>query len=101
MVEEVILGRPILKRLRVIPAGFPNTISRISVFSEFIDQMEREFPDTISDKLPKTPMTGDPMVIHLKNDAAITPTRRLTARQIPLARQSAAQEVVEKLIRDK
>ncbi|CAB4045973.1 Hypothetical predicted protein, partial [Paramuricea clavata] len=96
--QEVILGRPILRRLHIIPKGFPNIIAKVMTFEE---ELKREFPETLSDKLPEIAMKGEAMKIHLCPDADIIPTRRLTARQVPLARQEAAEEVVEKLLRDK
>ncbi|CAB4046287.1 Hypothetical predicted protein, partial [Paramuricea clavata] len=43
-------------------------------------------------------MDGPPMRIFLRDDIDINPTRILTARQIPLARQAAAEEMLEKAL---
>ncbi|CAB4046312.1 Hypothetical predicted protein, partial [Paramuricea clavata] len=98
MHNEVIIGRPILRRLKVIPKHFPNVVT-ISKVESLEEELHREFPTTLTDRLPDCAMHGEPMQIHLREDVEIKPTRRLTARQIPLARQAAAEEVVTKLLR--
>ncbi|CAB4046314.1 Hypothetical predicted protein, partial [Paramuricea clavata] len=99
MGREVILSRSILRRMRIIPKNFPNVF--VAGVKNCVNDLISEFPETLSDRLPKKPMKGKPMRIYLKDDVDIVPTRRLTARQIPLARQEAAENVVTKLMEDR
>ncbi len=60
-----------------------------------------KYSDVVSDTLPETPMNGPPMKIHLKEGANVRPSRVMTARQVPIHHKKEADELVEKLIRDK
>ncbi|CAB4046304.1 Hypothetical predicted protein, partial [Paramuricea clavata] len=94
--NEIILGRQLLLKLKVLPRNFPNEI--VAQVTNIKDTLEREFPETLSDLLPEKAMHGPPMKISLRDDVEAKPTRILTARQIPLARQCEADKLIEKAL---
>ena len=70
--NDVILGFPQLKSLKIIPDNFP--FSQFSISNACTDWDEikfsifNEFPDVIRDKLPCIPMKGKPMTVTLSKD---------------------------------
>ena len=72
-----------LQQLGVIPATFPqaNACSSASI-DNLRSKVLSKFEDIFRDTLTEQPMSGDPVQIHLKDNAK--PFRVSVARQIPL-----------------
>ena len=84
-----------LQCLSVIPRTFPACANTVRL--ECIrDMILGEFPSVFCDNLSTMPMNVGPMKIHLKY--GYKPYQVLTARQIPLRYQTAAEEMIQDLI---
>ena len=100
--EDLLIGWQDLKAMGVIPKSFPNTETALSAQAE--DQQEAaeellsKFSDTFSDTVGATPMKGEPMRIHLRDDMTVKPRKTLTARQVPVHWREEAQALVNDLL---
>ena len=105
--DEIIVGFGDLRKLEVIPRGFP--MSKFSTFptsnptnqslNHIKEKLSDEFSDVIRDSLPNSPMEGKAMHIHLKEGAV--PYKILTARKTPVHWMKEADKIVEEFIQKK
>ena len=94
--NEILIGRPDLKELGVIPTCFPEAVRvRALTITDLSDEIKADFDDVFTDTLKKDPMSGPPMHIHLHDNPQ--PARTLVARQYPIHMTKAAKEVVKEL----
>jgi hypothetical protein len=94
--DEILLGWQDMVALRILTDTFPAPISAVTQENASdIGKIADEFPEVFEEETIK-PMKGKPMKICLAGD--VKPTRVLTARQIPIHLQQAAQETLRKII---
>ena len=102
--QELLLGYKSLRLLGVVPETFPISIVTASDFNSKANILERklasEYPNVLTDKLPREAMIGGFMDIHLNNREDIPPTKVSTARPIPLHFQKEANEIIDKALRE-
>ena len=99
MKNEMLISMNDLKKMKILPDDFPNVIRKVhSVATEeaLVDKIKDDFKDVLSDKLSNLPMIGEPMTIHLNDDAK--PTRCLTARNTPLHWQEPSEEAIREML---
>ena len=123
--NEVIIAWVDLKNLGAIDDNFPKLKAKeavAAVASEQVDcesdhseegdeeaprrealknKMVNKYTGVISDTLPDRPMNGPPMKIHLRDDIEVKPCRVMTARQVPIHLKKEADQLVDKLVKDK
>jgi hypothetical protein len=94
--DEILLGWQEMVALGILTKTFPSPVYAVT-------QEETRDVEAIADKFAEvfeegkiTPMKGKPMKICLAGD--VKPTRVLTARQVPVHLQQAAQETLRKII---
>ena len=106
MTDEMLISWHDLIGLGVISSSFPYTErvaavqdAPIRTFSQVQKQLMDEFKDVFREAESKhTPMKGEPMKIHLRDDLEIKPIRCSTARQVPIHHQGDAKHLVKKLL---
>ena len=100
--NDLIVGFKDLKRLKVIPDGFP--LRRIDTESNQIQALRnsliREFQDVLTDSLPEGSMEGSPMKIFLTPGEKV-PFRISTARPVPHHWEEKAKKAIQQLIDSK
>ena len=106
MSQDLLISMGDLKKMKVLPKEFPDLpayvirVTNGTIMSRKIDmaadEIRQEFLDVLSDALPETPMAGEPMTIHLVEDAK--PTRCLTARSFPLHWKVPAEQALSQMI---
>ena len=99
---ELIVGFKDLKRLKVIPDGFP--LRRIDPESTQIQALHnsliKDFQDVLTDSLPDESMGGSPMKIFLIPSEKV-PFRISTARPVPHHWEEKAKKAIQQLIDSK
>ena len=85
-----------LRYLGVISSAFPSASCSAISPSKLRDEIFSSFPTVYRDEITETPMVGDPVKIHLKDNA--TPFRISVARQIPLRFQEQAEKAIQNLL---
>ena len=85
-----------LKYLGVISQNFPDAQCSATSTVQLRDQILSAFPTVFGDSITETPMVGEPVHIHLKENAV--PFRISVARQIPLRFQEAAETSIKQLL---
>ena len=71
-----------LKYLGVISSAFPSASCSAVSPAKLRDNVLQSFPSVYRDEITETPMVGEPVKIHLKDNAI--PFRISVARQVPL-----------------
>ena len=97
--ETMLISCDDLRKLRVIPADFPNavlSVSQANNLSHLRAKLLRLFDDTLSDDLNPEPMRCNPMSISLQDDAI--PTCITTARRVPKHYEPESKRTVAELI---
>ena len=100
-----------MQRFSIIPPNFPQpqtNFHAVSAVSRAVaDDLENrkaelfnEFHDVLSDQLPDRPMHGPDMTIELRADQPISPKCTTTCRQVPEHYGQAADELIDKLLKD-
>ena len=82
--RKMIISCEDLRKLRVIPADFPNTVFTVKAKNQLValrTKIFRKFDKTLSDELNPKPMRCPPMSISLQDDAI--PICVTTARRVP------------------
>ena len=85
-----------LKYLGVISPNFPDAQCSATSSVQLRDPILSAFPTVFRDSITETPMVGEPVHIHLKENAV--PFRISVARQIPLRFQEAAEASIKQLL---
>ena len=102
--SDIILSWHDLVTLGAIPADFPNINSvkatKTKKEDNLIDQLIEDYPDVLSDELPKQPMNGKPMKILLDHSKPIKPKKVTGCKPIPIHYQEEAMELINSLIKD-
>ena len=118
MKNEILVSWHDLQRLGSIPEEFPRVnqvsdasttqhIPRVRASSATLNGADvrsraaAEFPDVLKDALNETPMAGEPMRIHLRDDVEIKPRRHTKPRAVPLHQKEAAEAVIQELLAKK
>ena len=87
-----------LQALGIIPADFPGGQAKAAANSagtETVESIIEEFPD-VFDETVISPMSGEPMHVHLRrDDAGYRPTRVSTARRVPLHFMEEAEKTLK------
>jgi hypothetical protein len=94
--EEILLGWQEMVALGILTKTFPSPINAVThEQAGDAKALAEEFPEVFEeDRI--LPMKGEPMKICLAGE--VKPTRVLTARQVPVHLQQAAQETLRKVI---
>ena len=82
--ENMLISCDDLRKLRVIPADFPNTVlavNQTNMLAQLKAKLLQKFDKTLSDDLNPEPMRCTPMSIAFQDNAA--PTCVTTARRVP------------------
>lgn len=100
--DEILLGWPDLKKLEVVPRGFPCRAATVDVlnFDNVMDSLKTQFKDVLDNELGTKKMKGPPMKIHFRSDIKFVPTKALTCSKIPLHLEDAVQEEMKRLLVD-
>jgi len=101
--DEILVSWHDLQSLGIISKEFPAPIHAKQIITDFSKLMETfatEFEDVMRDTLSNEPMSGEPMVIRLKDNVDIVPRKCLTARQVPLHWTEEANKIIEKAVSD-
>ncbi len=109
--DEILISWVDLKRLGAISEQFPqaNVTAAITnschetdsqLAAALQNKLINKYQHVLRDDLPKEPMAGPPMKIHLKPDNNVKPCRILTARQVPVHHKKDADKLVESLLAD-
>ena len=88
-----------LRKLRVIPADFPNAVlavQQLNKLSHLKAKLMQKFDSTLSDDLNPEPMRCTPMSIALQENA--TPTCVTTAKRVPKHYEPEPKKTVTELI---
>ena len=96
--DEILLGWPDLKRLELVPCGFPCRAATVSINTE--EALKTDFDDVFGDELGRKRMKGPPMKIHLRSDKRFAPTKVLTCSKIPLHLEGVVEEEMKRLLKD-
>ena len=100
--NDLIVGFKDLKRLKVIPDGFP--LWRIDTESNQIQALRNsligDFQDVLTDSLPEGSMEGSPMKIFLTPGEKV-PFRISTARPVPHHWEEKVKKAIQQLIDSK
>ena len=97
--NDILLSLKDMKRLGIVEETFPCLpvrSTKIENFGEIIEEIQNEFGDVIKDTLGQAPMKGQPMHIHLKDNAV--PTKITTARKTPIHWLGPSSQAIERLI---
>ena len=97
--ENMLISCDDLRKLRVIPADFPNAVLAVqqpNKLSHLKAKLMQKFDTTLSDDLNPEPMRCTPMSIALKENA--TPTCVTTARRVPKHYEPESKKTVTELI---
>jgi hypothetical protein len=104
-VKQVIVGWQDLKPIGVLRPNFPAMEEKAEAANNIVALVEEEkdnklgelrekliskFCPVFSDKVSKTPMKGEPMHIHLRDDVEIVPHQCYTARATPIHQHEKA-----------
>ena len=90
--------------MAILPEEFPQPMVSVQCdiksgdTKDSLDQIKEDFKYVLSNTSTKTPMSGPPMVIHLKK--RFIPKKVLTARQTPLHLCPGAEKGVQSLIEE-
>ena len=122
-VSEFLLSRPLCRQLRLIPEDFPKQIASVargaaalqaeqpgttstlepipdtpsaSDIARIKKRLLSDFADVFSESDELKPMRGDPMKIHVREDAV--PFALTTARQVPFALREQVKEEIDKML---
>ena len=82
--ENMLISCDDLRKLRVIPADFPNAVLAVQQPNKLVhlkSKLMQKFDKTLSDDLNPEPMRCTPMSIALQDNAR--PTCATTARRVP------------------
>ena len=85
-----------LKYLGVISPNFPDAQCSATSAVQLRDKILSSFPTVFRDVITETPMVGEPVHIHLRENAV--PFRISVARPIPLRFQEAAEKSIKLLL---
>ena len=88
-----------LKYLGVISSTFPSASCSVVSPAKLCEQVLQAFPTVYRDEITETPMVGEPVKIHLKDNAI--PFRISVARQVPLRFQEQAEKAIQHLLDSK
>ena len=97
--ENMLISCDDLRKLRVIPADFPNTVLAVTQTNELAHlkaKLLQKFDKTLSDDLNPQPMKCTPMSIALEDNAS--PTCVTTARRVPKHFEPESKKTVSELI---
>ena len=100
--ETILISCDDLRKLRVIPADFSNTVLSVKT-NEWLTKLKHKlltiFDRKLSDELNPSPMNCDPMSIRLQPDAV--PICVTTARRVPKHFKSESKKTITELIERK
>ncbi len=100
--NDILLSWHDCQAVGIIPKNFPNMVQTLTTkpgISNQIDAIKAKYNDVLSDKLkPGKVMEGLPMKIKLKENVYIRPYKVVTAKQIPLHWQDAANKEIQDLL---
>ena len=97
--ETMLISCDDLRKLRVIPADFPNAVLAViqpNQLSSLRTKLLRKFDKTLSDDLNPEPMKCSPMSISLENNAV--PICVTTARRVPKHYEPESKKTIAELI---
>ena len=97
--ENMLISCDDLRKLRVIPADFPNAVLAVqqpNKLSHLKGKLMQKFDNTLSDDLNPEPMRCTPMSIALQENA--TPTCVTTARRVPKHFEPESRKTVTELL---
>ena len=100
--ETMLISCDDLRKLRVIPTDFPNTVLTVkqpNPLSSLKTRLLRLFDKTLIDDLNLEPMRCSPMSISLENDAV--PICVTTARRVPKHYEPESKKTIAELIEQK
>ena len=97
--ETMLISCNDLRKLRVIPAEFPNavlTVKSSNLLASLKTKLLRKFDKTLCDELNPEPMRCSPMSVALQDDAI--PICVTTARSVPKHYEPESKKTIEELI---
>ena len=97
--ETMLISCDDLRKLRVIPADFPNavlTVKQPNLLSSLRAKLLRLFDKTLSDDLNPEPMRCNPITISLENNSV--PICVTTARRVPKHYEPESKKTIAELI---
>jgi hypothetical protein len=105
MAGQILLGWEDCKKFGILHPTWPepfdaarSTRTAPTSCEEVIERIKEEFADVLADELPKTPMKGKPMKIHMVEEGRSNPKKTFIARKLPIHQEEEANKLVNELM---